>query len=96
MNQLLKFYDLGHYPFGRRTPKKAVHRHGGLDEALSRLESKALPNNAAIETVFDVLGGVPQSINGVATRAMIVAAARKQRVVRAQDVHDSHVDRGRP
>lgn len=57
---------------------------------------KPLFEDGAVEALFDVSGGVPRKINGVATGAMIRAATRKQRVVSAQDVHDSHVDRGRP
>jgi type II secretory pathway predicted ATPase ExeA len=58
--------------------------------------NKPLFEDGALEAIFDVSGGVPRRINGVATGAMIMAAARKQRLVNAQDIHDSHVDRGRP
>jgi general secretion pathway protein A len=58
--------------------------------------TKPLFDDGAIEAVFDRSGGVPRRINSVATGGMIVAAARKQRVVKAQDIQDSYVDRGRP
>jgi type II secretory pathway predicted ATPase ExeA len=38
MSLFLKFFGFTHHPFGRRTPKDAVFRHSGFDEALSRLE----------------------------------------------------------
>lgn len=88
-----------HYSLDQRiTP---VARLQPLNHIQHRLKaagigSKPFIEDGALEAVFDVSGGVRRSINGVATGAMIVAAARKQRVVSAQDVHDSHVDRGRP
>jgi len=38
MSNFLKFYGFTYHPFGRKTPKEAVFRHGGFNEALSRLE----------------------------------------------------------
>ncbi len=64
--------------------------------ATAGLGNKPLFDDGALTALFDISGGVPRRINGLATGAMIVAAARKQRVVSSQDVHDSHVDRGRP
>lgn len=64
--------------------------------AAAGMGNKPLFDDGALEAVFDRSGGVPRRINGLATGGMIVAAARKQRVVKAQDIHDSHVDRGRP
>lgn len=58
--------------------------------------NKPLFDDGAVDAVFDVSGGIPRRINSFATGAMIVAASRKQRIVTAQDVRDSHVDRGRP
>lgn len=82
----------------RLQPLSADETRGYVQHRLKAagLGNKPLFDDGALEAVFDVSGGVPRSINGIATGAMIVAAARKQRVVSAQDVHDSHVDRGRP
>lgn len=52
--------------------------------------------DGAVDAIADSSGGVPRRINNLATSAMIVAAARDRRVVTAQDVHDAHLDRGRP
>lgn len=65
-----------------------------------RLEAagaKAQPifDDDAIGALYDAAAGVPRRINGVASSAMIVAAARKRHLVSAQDVHDARVDRGR-
>lgn len=63
--------------------------------AAAGVGKKPLFEDGAVDAVFDLSGGVPRRINGIATGAMIVAASRKQRIVSTQDVHDSHVDRGR-
>jgi type II secretory pathway predicted ATPase ExeA len=52
--------------------------------------------DSAIDAIFEASGGVPRRINGIATSALIVAAARKRRIVSAQDVQDALLDRGRP
>jgi general secretion pathway protein A len=51
--------------------------------------------NGAIDAIFDDSAGVPRRINNLATSALIVAAARKRKLVCAQDVHDARLDRGR-
>lgn len=82
----------------RLQPLSADETRGYVQHRLKAagIENTPLLDDGALEALFDVSGGVPRSINGVATGAMIVAAARKQRVVSAQNDHDSHVDRGRP
>lgn len=52
--------------------------------------------DSAVDAIFEASGGVPRRINGIATSALIVAAARKRRIVSAQDVQDALLDRGRP
>ena len=52
--------------------------------------------DSAMDAIFDASGGVPRRINTIATSAMIVAAARKRRLVCAQDVQDALLDRARP
>jgi hypothetical protein len=52
--------------------------------------------DTAMDAIFEASGGVPRRINTLATSALIVAAARKQRLVCAQDVHDALLDRARP
>lgn len=52
--------------------------------------------DGAVETLADRSGGIPRSVNNLATASLIVAAARDRRLVRAQDVQDAHLDRGRP
>ncbi len=37
MNRLLQHYGFSHHPFGRTTPKDAILRHRGFEEALRRL-----------------------------------------------------------
>lgn len=48
----------------------------------------------AIDAICEASSGVPRRINNIATAALIVAAARKRRIVTAQDVHDARLDRG--
>jgi len=59
--------------------------------------AKAQPifDEGAIGALYDAAAGVPRRINGIASSAMIVAAARKRQLVGEQDVHDARVDRGR-
>jgi type II secretory pathway predicted ATPase ExeA len=52
-------------------------------------------DDGAIDALFDGAAGVPRRINNIATGALIVAAARGNRTVCAQDVHDARLDRGR-
>jgi type II secretory pathway predicted ATPase ExeA len=75
-----------------------------LDESRAYIEhrlqaagynKKPLFDDGAIEAIFDFSGGLPRRINNLATGAMVVAAARKHRMVSAQDVNDAKVDRGR-
>lgn len=49
----------------------------------------------AIDAIFDASAGVPRRINTIATSSLIVAAARKRRLVCVQDVQDALLDRGR-
>jgi len=58
-------------------------------------KSRPVFEEAAIDAITDVTGGVPARINNLATGALIVAAARKRKLVDAQDVHDARLDRGR-
>lgn len=37
MSQLLRHFSLSHHPFARRTPKDALYRHRGFDEASRRI-----------------------------------------------------------
>lgn len=53
-------------------------------------------DDGAVRALFDAADGVPRRLNTFATTALIVAAARNQRRVAAQDVHDAILDRGRP
>jgi len=52
-------------------------------------------DDSAIDAIFEASSGVPRRINNIATSSLIVAAARKRRVVCAQDVQDAVLDRGR-
>jgi len=52
--------------------------------------------DGAVAAIHDGAGGIPRRINNLATAALIVAAARKRRIVSAQDVKDGQLDRGRP
>jgi len=52
--------------------------------------------DGAVDALYDAAGGVPRRINSLATASLIVAAARKRRIVNAQDVKDAQLDRGRP
>jgi type II secretory pathway predicted ATPase ExeA len=49
----------------------------------------------AVDAVHDASAGIPRRINGLATSALITAAARKHKAVAAQDVVDARLDRGR-
>jgi type II secretory pathway predicted ATPase ExeA len=52
-------------------------------------------DEGAVEALYEAAGGVPRRLNTLATSALIVAAARKRKLVCAQDVHDARLDRGR-
>jgi type II secretory pathway predicted ATPase ExeA len=52
--------------------------------------------DGAMDALYDAAGGVPRRINSLATGSLIVAAARKRRIVNTQDVKDAQLDRGRP
>jgi type II secretory pathway predicted ATPase ExeA len=56
---------------------------------------KTVFQSQAVDVVFEGSAGIPRRINGLATSALITAAARKRKVVSAQDVHDARLDRGR-
>jgi type II secretory pathway predicted ATPase ExeA len=51
--------------------------------------------DGAVDAVAEATGGIPGRVNTLATGALIVAAARKRKLVSAQDVHDARLDRGR-
>jgi type II secretory pathway predicted ATPase ExeA len=53
-------------------------------------------DDGAVDLLHEGAGGIPRRINNLATAALIVAAARKRRLVNAQDVRDAQLDRGRP
>ena len=59
--------------------------------------AKARPvfEDAAIDAIAEATAGMPGRINNLATGSLIVAAARKRKLVTAQDVHDARLDRGR-
>ncbi|MDQ3097178.1 MAG: AAA family ATPase [Chloroflexota bacterium] len=52
-------------------------------------------DDGAVAAIAESSGGVPRRINVLATSALIVAAARKRKLVSAQDVQDAKLDRGR-
>jgi type II secretory pathway predicted ATPase ExeA len=52
-------------------------------------------DDGALDALFEASGGIPRSINNVATASLIAAAARGNRTVSAQDIHDARIDRGR-
>jgi type II secretory pathway predicted ATPase ExeA len=58
-------------------------------------KSQPVFDDSAVDAIFEATSGVPRRINALATSAMIVAAARKRRLVAAQDVQDARLDRGR-
>jgi type II secretory pathway predicted ATPase ExeA len=68
-----------------------------LDTRLAAAGAKRQPvfDDDALGALFDGAAGVPRRINTLATSALIVAAARKRKLVSAQDVHDARLDRGR-
>jgi general secretion pathway protein A len=67
-----------------------------LSAAGANNKKQPVIDDSAIDAIFEASGGVPRRINGIATSALIVAAARKRRIVSAQDVQDALLDRGRP
>ncbi len=68
-----------------------------LDTRLAAAGAKRQPvfEDGAVDAIFDGASGVPRRINTLATSALIVAAARKRKLVSSQDVHDARLDRGR-
>ena len=68
-----------------------------LDTRLAAAGAKRQPvfEDGAVDALFDGASGVPRRINTLATSALIVAAARKRKLVSSQDVHDARLDRGR-
>lgn len=94
-----------HYALDQRITTLARLQPLSMDETRLYLQHRLTAAGAgkrpvfedgAIDAVFDASAGVPRRINNTATAALIVAAARKRRVVSAQDVHDAKLDRGRP
>ena len=51
--------------------------------------------DGAVDALYEAAGGVPRRINSLAAGSLIVAAARKRRIVNTQDVKDAQLDRGR-
>ena len=58
-------------------------------------KGQPLFDDGAEESIHDATNGVPRRINQVATAAMVVGAARKRKLVTAEDVQDARIDRGR-
>jgi general secretion pathway protein A len=94
-----------HYSLDQRITTVARLSPLSMDETREYLRTRLTAAGAgdrpvfeegAIDAIFDGAGGVPRRINNLATSAMIVAAARRRRLVTSQDVHDAHLDRGRP
>jgi len=52
-------------------------------------------DDEAVHALAEATGGILGRINSLATSALIVTAARKRKLVSAQDVHDARIDRGR-
>ena len=48
--------------------------------------------DAAVDAVAEATGGIPGRVNTLATGALIVAAARKRKLVSAQDVHAARLE----
>ena len=68
-----------------------------LDTRLGAAGAQRQPvfDDGAVDAIYEAAAGVPRRINTLATSALIVAAARKRKLVCAQDVHDARLDRGR-
>jgi len=81
----------------RLLPLSADETRAYIDARLRAAGAAKQPvfDDAALDALFDASTGVPRRINSLATAALIVAAARKRRVVSAQDVADARLDRGR-
>lgn len=82
----------------RLLPLSADETRDYIDTRLRAAGAKKQPvfEDGALDALFDAAAGVPRRINGIATSSLIVAAARKRRLVSAQDVADARLDRGRP
>jgi len=81
----------------RLLPLSADETRAYVDTRLRAAGAKKQPvfDDGALDSLFDAAAGIPRRINGIATGALIVAAARKRRIVSAQDIHDARLDRGR-
>lgn len=81
----------------RLLPLSADETRTYVDMRLRAAGAKKQPvfDDGALDALFDAAAGVPRRINGIATGALIVAAARKRRIVSAQDIQDARLDRGR-
>ena len=81
----------------RLLPLSADETRDYIDTRLRAAGAKKQPifEDGALDSLFDAAAGVPRRINGIATSALIVAAARKRRLVSAQDIADARLDRGR-
>ncbi len=81
----------------RLLPLSADESRKYIDTRLRAAGANKQPvfEDGALDSIFDAAAGVPRRINGIATGALIVAAARKRRLVSAQDIADARLDRGR-
>ena len=81
----------------RLLPLSQEETRAYIDARLSAAGAKKQPvfEDSALDALGNATGGVPRRINTLATACLIVAAARKRRVVTEQDVHDAVLDRGR-
>ncbi len=59
------------------------------------VKNRPVFEDTAIDAIAEATGGIPGRINNLATGALIVAAARKRKLVTGQDVLDAKLDRGR-
>ena len=93
-----------HHALDQRVTTVARLQPLSLDETRAYLKAristagprdKPVFDDSAVDAIFDAAGGVPRRVNNVATASLIVAAARKRRIVSAQDVADARLDRGR-
>lgn len=81
----------------RLSPLSLTETHDYVNHRLSAAGAAKQPifDNGAIDALFQASAGVPRRINNIATGALIVAAARGNHTVCAQDIQDAHLDRGR-
>ncbi|MBT3220488.1 MAG: AAA family ATPase [Proteobacteria bacterium] len=94
-----------HYALDQRITTAARLQPLSIDETRQYLKTRIeyagagdqpVFDDASIDALFDISGGIPRRINNSATASLIVAASRGRRIVSAQDVNDARLDRGRP